>query len=108
MDVEGAEALVLESLNSPTGTFFGAMMVEADGRNATKDKRVADLALAAGQMRRANLALFNSQVYLQPKLSEIWPNREWLAKRGQLAKRGFKMTPNQLYEVMVKGTSKVD
>ena len=34
LDVEGAEALVFESLDKPAGEYFGAMVVEADGRVA--------------------------------------------------------------------------
>lgn len=64
LDVEGAEELVLQTVNPLD---FGVIMVEMDGANAAKDERVHSLLTGAGLSYSRKLAVKGSRVYLRPR-----------------------------------------
>lgn len=98
LDVEGAEKVVLESLDRPAGRYFSTILVEADGRDPSKDEGVDRLARAAERMRRGNLVVRNSRAYLQTALTDMWPKHSWLAER----RFAFKPTAKQIHEAVVE------
>ena len=65
LDVEGAEALVLRTVDPAA---FQVVLVEMDGQTRAKDEKVHRLLTAAKLVHRADLNAPNSRVYVQPEL----------------------------------------
>ena len=83
LDVEGAEALVLQGVDA---SLFKVVMVEADGHDAAKDARVEAMLLGAGLRRAASLTPHGSRVYVGPGVQEL-PVRDRISQIKEKKRR---------------------
>ena len=76
LDVEGAEALVLETVDAAA---FTVVLVEMDGHSPTKDARVHQRLVAAGHRHLHELTILHSRVYMRRGvIDDKWLHR-WLS-----------------------------
>lgn len=77
LDVEGAEDLIIRTVDPSA---FSLIVVEADGYDPPKDRRVHERILAAGLRLSSALRVPKSSVYVRPEVrEELWPidGRVW-------------------------------
>ena len=86
LDVEGAEEVVLQTVDP---ICFDVVLVEMDGTNPARDRRVHDRLEAAGLAYQRNLGTHNSGVYLRPK------RMRWRLRRLPKRARGRRSTTAQ-------------
>lgn len=83
LDVEGAEAIVLQGVDA---SLFKVVMVEADGHDAAKDARVEAMLLGAGLRRATALTPHGSRVYVGPGVKEL-PVRDRISQIKEKKRR---------------------